>query len=199
MPIGTLTMPVSGRIGGALRGSDDRAQALASDPTQLVEFVGDALRRLAKPLECCEALRTRDSPLEESGFEPSVPAMKTAAVRRPGPPHELRSFGSASGMNVERNQKFESTSLQQRVRDEPAKFCEKAHASAAGRTKALTPAGTRGVLNDAISIYFADATLAGAFVARWCIGAKVETAGGVFQVRGDAPVPRIGAGLHRTS
>jgi hypothetical protein len=27
----------------------------------------------------------------------------------------------------------------------------------------------RGVLNDAVSLYFADATLASAFVARWCI------------------------------
>jgi hypothetical protein len=27
-----------------------------------------------------------------------------------------------------------------------------------------------GVLNDAISIYFADATLASAFIARWCVG-----------------------------
>ena len=63
---------------------------------------------------------------------------------------------------------------------------------------AMTPSGTRGVLNDAISIYFADATLAGAFVARWCVGSKVETAGGVFRVRVDEPAPRIGAGLHRT-
>jgi hypothetical protein len=63
---------------------------------------------------------------------------------------------------------------------------------------AVTPSGTRGVLNDAISIYFADATLASAFVARWCVGGKVETAGGVFQVREDEPAPRIGAGLHRT-
>jgi hypothetical protein len=31
---------------------------------------------------------------------------------------------------------------------------------------AMTPSGTRGVLNDAASIYFVDATLAGAFVAR---------------------------------
>jgi hypothetical protein len=30
---------------------------------------------------------------------------------------------------------------------------------------AMTPSGTRGVLNDALSIYFADATLASAFVA----------------------------------
>jgi hypothetical protein len=37
---------------------------------------------------------------------------------------------------------------------------------------ALTPAGTRGVLNDAISVYFADATLAGAFVDRWCVGPR---------------------------
>jgi hypothetical protein len=62
----------------------------------------------------------------------------------------------------------------------------------------LTPAGIRGVLNDAVSIHFVDATLASAFVARWCAGAKVETAGGVFQVREDEPAPRIGAGLHRT-
>ena len=63
---------------------------------------------------------------------------------------------------------------------------------------AMTPSGTRGVLNDALSIYFADATLAGAFVARWCVRAKIETAGGVFQVREDEPEPRVGAGLHRT-
>jgi hypothetical protein len=49
---------------------------------------------------------------------------------------------------------------------------------------AITPSGTRGVLNDALSIYFADATLASAFVARWCVGSRVETAGGVFQVSG---------------
>jgi hypothetical protein len=53
---------------------------------------------------------------------------------------------------------------------------------------ALTPSGMRGVLNDAVSLYFADATLASAFVARWCVGSKVETAGGVFQVREDEPV-----------
>jgi hypothetical protein len=63
---------------------------------------------------------------------------------------------------------------------------------------AVTPSGTRGVLNDAMSIYFRDATLASAFVARWCIGAKVETVGEVLQVREDEPEPRVGAGLHRT-
>jgi hypothetical protein len=63
---------------------------------------------------------------------------------------------------------------------------------------AMTPSGTRGVLNDAVSIYFAEATLASAFVARWCVRTKVETAGGVFQVREDEPEARIGAGLHKT-
>jgi hypothetical protein len=57
---------------------------------------------------------------------------------------------------------------------------------------AMTPSGTRGVLNDALSIYFADATLANAFVARWCVGARVEATGGVFQVREDEPEPRVG-------
>jgi hypothetical protein len=63
---------------------------------------------------------------------------------------------------------------------------------------AMTPSGTRGVLNDAHSIYFADATLASAFVARWCAGARIGTAGGVFQVCENEPEPRVGPGLHRT-
>ena len=62
----------------------------------------------------------------------------------------------------------------------------------------MTPSGVRGALNDAVSIYFADVTLASAFVARWCAGSKVETAGGVFQVRDDDPAPRVNAALHRT-
>jgi hypothetical protein len=63
---------------------------------------------------------------------------------------------------------------------------------------AMTPSGTRDVLNDALSIYFADATLASAFVARWCVVAKAETSGGVFQVREDEPEARVGAGPHKT-
>jgi len=58
----------------------------------------------------------------------------------------------------------------------------------------MTPSGMRGVLNDAISLYFADVMLASAFVARWCGGSKVETTGGVFRVREDEPAPRVGAG-----
>jgi hypothetical protein len=63
---------------------------------------------------------------------------------------------------------------------------------------AMTPSGMRGVLNDALSIYFLDATLASAFVARWYIRARVETTGGVFHVRADEPVLRVGATMHRT-
>jgi hypothetical protein len=63
---------------------------------------------------------------------------------------------------------------------------------------AMTPSGVRGVLNDAVSIYFVDATLASAFVARWCAGSRIEPEGGVFRIRDDEPAPRIGAGLHRT-
>jgi hypothetical protein len=63
---------------------------------------------------------------------------------------------------------------------------------------AMTPSGVRGVLNDAVSIYFLDATLASAFVARWCAGYKVETAEGVFRVRTDDPAARTAASMHRT-
>jgi hypothetical protein len=63
---------------------------------------------------------------------------------------------------------------------------------------AMTPTGMRGVLNDAVSIYFADTTLASAFVVRWCAGNKVETTEGAFRVREDEPAARTEANLHRT-
>ena len=63
---------------------------------------------------------------------------------------------------------------------------------------AMTPSGMRGVLNDAVSIYFLDATLASAFVVRWCAGYKIETAEGAFRLRTDAPTERSTASLHRT-
>ena len=62
----------------------------------------------------------------------------------------------------------------------------------------MTPSRMRGVLNDAVSIYFLEATLASAFVARWCAGYKAETAEGVFRVRPDEPTARTPASLHRT-
>ena len=64
---------------------------------------------------------------------------------------------------------------------------------------AMTPSGTRGVLNDALSIYFGAATLASAFVARWCVVAKVAMAGACSRFQEDEPEPRVGAGLHRMS
>jgi hypothetical protein len=63
---------------------------------------------------------------------------------------------------------------------------------------AMTPAGLRGVINDAVAIYFLDTALANAFVARWCIGYRVETVEGSFRLRDDAPTPRVAAALHRT-
>jgi hypothetical protein len=60
----------------------------------------------------------------------------------------------------------------------------------------MTPSGMRGVLSEATSIYFAAVTLASAFVVRWCVGSRVETTGGMFQVRDDEPAPRVGARQH---
>jgi hypothetical protein len=37
-----------------------------------------------------------------------------------------------------------------------------------------------------------------AFVARWCVGAKAETAGGVFQARDDDAEARVSAGTRKT-
>jgi hypothetical protein len=50
-------------------------------------------------------------------------------------------------------------------------------------------------LNDAVSIYFLDAILASAFVARWCAGYKIETAEGVFRIRTDEPTARTTASM----
>jgi hypothetical protein len=63
---------------------------------------------------------------------------------------------------------------------------------------AITPSGMHGVLSHAVSIYFLHATLASAFVARWCAGYKIETVEGVFRVRTDEPTARPTASLHRT-
>jgi hypothetical protein len=47
---------------------------------------------------------------------------------------------------------------------------------------AITPSGIRGVVNDALAVYFADVTLASAFVARWC-AQRVEIVDGVYRSR----------------
>ena len=55
----------------------------------------------------------------------------------------------------------------------------------------IAPAGTTGVVNDALALYFEDAAFAHAFVARFCCGYRVETIEGAFAVRSGArPVRR---------
>jgi hypothetical protein len=56
----------------------------------------------------------------------------------------------------------------------------------------MTPIGNARGVNDAISLYFADVTLASAFVARRCVARRVEATGGVFQVREGEPATRVG-------
>ena len=63
---------------------------------------------------------------------------------------------------------------------------------------AMTPAGLRGVANDAVAIYFFDPASAAGFVARWCAKSKVEIADGAFQIREDEPAPRIPLRAHKT-
>ena len=53
-------------------------------------------------------------------------------------------------------------------------------------------------MNDALAVYFLDATIASAFVARWCAAQRVEIVDGVYRVHDDERMPRIGAGLHKT-
>src|SRR5258707_13680971 len=63
---------------------------------------------------------------------------------------------------------------------------------------AMTPSGIRTVINDVVAVYFADATIASAFVARWCAGHRAEAADGLFRVREDQPTPRTVASHHKT-
>jgi hypothetical protein len=53
-------------------------------------------------------------------------------------------------------------------------------------------------VNDALGVYFLDATIASAFVARWCAAQRIEIFDGVYRVRDDEPKSRVGAGLHKT-
>ena len=49
-----------------------------------------------------------------------------------------------------------------------------------------------------MAVYFLEATIASAFVARWCAMQRVEIVDGVYQVQDDERKPRVGAGLHKT-
>ena len=63
---------------------------------------------------------------------------------------------------------------------------------------AMTPAGFRGVVNDAVAIYFLDPASAAGFVARWCATSKVEITEGAFQIRDDEPAQRVPMKDHKT-
>jgi hypothetical protein len=56
-----------------------------------------------------------------------------------------------------------------------------------GANRGTTPAGTRGVLNDAIAVYFREPACALGFVARRCIAGDPP---GFYQVCEDEPVRR---------
>src|SRR5436190_16058765 len=62
----------------------------------------------------------------------------------------------------------------------------------------MTPAGFRGVINDAVAVYFPDTALATAFVARWCAGQKADTVSGAFRFREDQPKPRTVGVAHNS-
>jgi hypothetical protein len=63
---------------------------------------------------------------------------------------------------------------------------------------ASAPAGTTGIVNDALALYFEDAAFAHAFVARFCCGYRVEKIVGAFTVRRAARSVRRGAAAHKT-
>jgi hypothetical protein len=50
------------------------------------------------------------------------------------------------------------------------------------------PAGSHGVVNDAVAFYFRDATLAAAFVARFCAGSPTKIENGAYEPRSDVPL-----------
>jgi hypothetical protein len=64
---------------------------------------------------------------------------------------------------------------------------------------AMTSAGLRGVVNDAVAIYFLDATSAAPSCRAWCAGPKVEISDGAFHVREDQPAQRVPARPHKTT
>jgi hypothetical protein len=49
-----------------------------------------------------------------------------------------------------------------------------------------------------MAIYFADATIASAFVARWCAGHRAASLDGLFQIRQDEPKKRVPLKDHKT-
>jgi hypothetical protein len=62
---------------------------------------------------------------------------------------------------------------------------------------AAAPAGTTGVVNDALALYFEDAAFAHAFVSRFCCGYRVETIAGAFALRSAVSSKRRGTAAHK--
>jgi hypothetical protein len=62
----------------------------------------------------------------------------------------------------------------------------------------MADAGLRGIVNGSVALYLVDATLAAAFVARWCRQHRPDLADGAFLVREDDPLQRTGAPAHKT-
>ena len=58
---------------------------------------------------------------------------------------------------------------------------------------AITLAGTRGVLNDAVAVYVSTPTCAAAFVARWCVPGDPP---GFYGLRQDEPPRRVPMAAH---
>ncbi len=58
----------------------------------------------------------------------------------------------------------------------------------------MTPAGLRGVVNDAVAVWLREAACAASFVARWCVPGDA----GYYRFREDDPSPRIPAPHHTT-
>ena len=59
----------------------------------------------------------------------------------------------------------------------------------------ITPAGTRGIRNNAIAIYMRGPTCAVAFVARWCVPGEPP---GFYNFRVDEPERRVATEHHKT-
>ena len=58
----------------------------------------------------------------------------------------------------------------------------------------MTPAGIRGVINDAVAIYVSSPTCAVAFVARWC----TDPEDGFYRMREDEPARRVPTPAHKS-
>jgi hypothetical protein len=59
----------------------------------------------------------------------------------------------------------------------------------------ITPAGTRGILNDAVAVYLNGPTCAVGFVARWCVPGDPP---GFYALREDEPARRVPMQPHKT-